>query len=197
MEDLIDAAQRSFYSDIQPKYATSQRIKDILAPFKETLNFTTLVSGNVIVTDTRYLDLLDLQIYFLVSNRTIYYPVQMGNEDVRAQRLNSQIDPVTVTSPIGEQVGQRTFRLYPAAAYNGNITYLRRPIKPVFGYSTISGRIIVYNSLTSTQLEWEDSVINQIIAKALSSIGINLTSTELQQYAEMKASSNYVGVNML
>lgn len=197
MEDLIDAAQRSFYSDIQPKYATSQRVKDILAPFKETLNFTTLVSGNVIVTDTRYLDLLDLQIYFLVSNRRIYYPVQIVNEDVRAQRLNSQIDPVTVTSPIGEQVGQRTFRLYPASAYNGNITYLRRPIKPVFGYSVISGRVIVYNSLTSTQLEWEDSVINQIIAKGLSSIGINLTSTELQQYAEMKSASNYVGVNML
>lgn len=188
----------SVYQDLQPKYATSQHIKDALSPFREVYNFTTQVSGYVIVpANTNYVSLLDIQIYFQISNTTIYYPVALVNEDVRAMRLNSQVDPVTVTSPIGEQVGQQTFRLYPASAYNGNITFLRKPRDVVFGYSVISGRVIVYNPLTSVQSEWAENFQNMILLKCLSSIGINLTSQEVSQYAELKTASNYQSVNMI
>ena len=153
LENLLDFGQMAVYSDLKPKYATSQLVKDALSPFRSVYNFTTLTSGYVIVPDTTYLDLLDLQIYFQVSNRRVYFGVSLANEDTRADKLNSQVNPATVTSPVGEQTAPRTFRLYPASAYNGNVTYLRRPVKPVFGYTTISGRVIVYNSLTSTQLE--------------------------------------------
>lgn len=193
--DLLDMGQMAVYSDYKPRYATSQLIKDALSPFRSVYNFTTQVSGYVIVPDTTYLDLLDLQIYFQVSDRTIYYGVKMINEDERADRLNSQLDPVTITSPIGEQTAPRTFRLYPTGAYNGNVTYLRRPIKPVFAYTTVSGRVIVYNQLASTQLEWRDTEIPIIIIKSLSSIGINLTSADIQQWAQVKEQGNYLNQN--
>jgi hypothetical protein len=180
---------------LKPKYATSQLIKDALSPFRETYNFTTQVSGYVIVPATDYMDLLDIQIYFQVSNRTIYYPIKLYNEDERADRLNSQLDPVTITSPIGEQTAHKTFRLYPVNAYNGNVSYLRRPVKPVFGYNTISGRVIVYDSATSTQLEWRESEIPMVIIKALSSLGINIGSQEVQQWAQVKSESNYMNTN--
>ena len=195
LEDLLDFGQMALYSDLKPKYATSQLIKDALSPFRDTYNFTTQISGYVIVPDSTYLDLLDIQIYFQVSNRTVYYPVDLVNEDTRAQRLNSQIDPVTITSPIGEQTAPRTFRLYPIGVYNGNVTYLRRPIKPVFGYSVISGRIIVYDPNTSTQLEWRETEIPSIIIKALSSIGINIGSQEVMQWSEIKSQQNYLNTN--
>lgn len=197
LESMVDAGQMAVYSDYKPKYATSQLSKEILSPFKETYNFTTLVSGYVIVPATNYLDLLDLQIYFQISDRTIYTPIKLVNEDERANRLNSQIDPVTITSPIGEQTAPKTFRLYPASAYNGNVTYLRRPVKPVFGYTVISGRVIVYNSSTSTQLEWRQSELSQIVIKSLSGIGINIGSQEIQQWSEIKTQSNYQNVNRL
>lgn len=197
LENLIDTGQMGLYSDLKPKYATSQLSKDALSPFRETYNFTTQVSGYVIVPDTTYLDLLDLQIYFQVSNRTIYYPVPMLNEDVRAERLNSQIEPVTITSPIGEQTAPRTFRLYPVGAYNGNVTYLRRPVKPVFGYSVISGRVIVYNSGTSTQLEWRDTEIPSLIIKALEVAGINLRAEDLSAFSAAKSAQNFVNTNRL
>ena len=195
LEDLLDFGQMALYSDLKPKYATSQLIKDALSPFRETYNFTTQISGYVIVPDSTYLDLLYIQIYFQLSNRTVYYPVDLVNEDTRAQRLNSQIDPVTITSPIGEQTAPRTFRLYPIGVYNGNVTYLRRPIKPVFGYSVISGRIIVYDPNTSTQLEWRETEIPSIIIKALSSIGINIGSQEVMQWSEIKSQQNYLNTN--
>jgi len=197
LTEIVDRGQMSLYEDLQPKYATSQRIKDALSVFKEKENFTTQVSGNVIISDSRYLNLLDIQIYFQISNRTVYYPLEILNEDVRADRLNSQLDPVTVTSPIAEQVAAKTFRLYPASQYNGNITFLRRPIKPVFAYTIISGRVIVYDNANSTQLEWNETWHNAILIKALSSIGINLTDGEVSQYAELKSQSNYQTVNMV
>jgi len=197
LENLIDIGQMGLYSDLKPKYATSQLSKDALSPFRETYNFTTQVSGYVIVPDTTYLDLLDLQIYFQISNRTIYYPVAMINEDARAERLNSQIEPPTITSPIGEQTAPRTFRLYPVGAYNGNVTYLRRPIKPVFGYSVISGRVIVYDPNTSTQLEWSDPYISSVILKSLEAAGINLRAEDISAFSAAKTAQNYQNVNRL
>lgn len=197
LELLVDRGQISYYTDIKPRYATSQLVKDILSPFKETYNFTAQVSGYVIIPDDNYLDLLDIQIWFTISDRTTYYPVKLVNEDERANRLNSQISPVTVTSPIGEQTAPKTFRLYPASAYNGNVTYLRRPVAPVFGYSVISERVIVYNPNTSTQLEWRDTEIVPILLKSLQSVGVNLTSAEVSQYAQMRTESNFVNQNRL
>jgi len=197
LQALINRAQLAYYSDIKTKYATSQEVKDTLSPFREVYNFTTLVSGYVIIPDTLYLDLLDIQIYFQVSDRMIYYPVKLVNEDERANRLNSQIDPVTSTSPIGEQTAPRTFRLYPAAAYNGNVTYLRQPADIVFGYSVVSGRVIVYDPLTSVQFEWRSSDISAILLKALESIGINLSSQEISNFAQLKTESNFQNINRL
>ena len=195
LENLLDFGQMAVYSDLKPKYATSQLVKDALSPFRDVYNFTTLVSAYIIVPDTTYLDLLDIQIYFQISNRRIYYSIKLYNEDERADRLNSQLDPVTATSPIGEQTAPKTFRLYPASAYNGNVTYLRRPIKPVFGYTTVSGRVIVYNPSTSTQLEWRDTEIPEILIKSLKSIGINIGSQEVQAWSQANSEANYMNMN--
>ncbi len=197
LEDIVDIGQMGVYSDLKPKYATSQLIKDALSPFRSVYNFTTQVSGYVIVPDTTYLDFLELQIFFRVSNREVYYQPTALNEDTRADVLNSQENPVTVTSPAMEQAAPRTFRLYPTGVYNGNVTYLRRPIKPVFGYTTLSGRIIVYNPSTSTQLEWRESEIGLIIQKALAVIGINLRAEDLTAWADAKTAQNYQNINRL
>lgn len=38
---VLDRGQMSLYADLQPKYATSQRIKDALAPFRAVYDFNT------------------------------------------------------------------------------------------------------------------------------------------------------------
>ncbi len=197
IQSVINRGQTAYYSDLKPKYATSQAVKDTLSPFRSVYNFTTQVSGNVIVPDINFLDLLDIQIYFGISSRTVYAPVKLLNEDERANRLNSQLNPVTVTSPIGEQTAPRTFRLYPAASYNGNVTYLRKPLDCVFGYSVVSGRVIAYNPLTSVQLEWKETDVVPILLKGLESIGINLLSGEVSNFATMKSQDNFQNVNRL
>jgi hypothetical protein len=89
-------------------------------------------------------------------------------------------------------------QLYPSTdSYTGTLYYMKRPVKPVYGYDIVGGRQIVYNPLTSTQLQWRDTDIDTILLKALSSIGINLSDQEVSQFAELKSSENYQGVNYI
>jgi len=198
--ETIDRGQMAFYSDIKNKYATSQEIKEILSPFKRKYNFTpaNTISGYIVIpSNVDYLDLLDVQIEYQISNRTIYVSVAMQNEDQVSYALNSQIDPVTITSPIAEMDIPRFIKLYPTAGYTGTVTYLKRPVKPVFGYTLISGRVIVYNSATSTQLEWRETEIVPILLKGLASIGINLSAQDVSQFAEAKSMGNFQSINRL
>lgn len=195
---VLDRGQMSLYADLQPKYATSQRIKDALAPFRAVYDFNTsnTVSGVIVIpSNSDFLNLLDIQIQYNISNRVIYQSVKLENEDVISNRLNSQISPVTVTSPIGEVIAPRYYRLYPLSGYTGKVTYFRRPAKPVFGYTVISGRVIVYNPATSTQLEWSESWQNSVVIKALATIGINISEMDIEQYSQTKSTSNYLNVN--
>ncbi len=200
LEELCDIGQLAYYSDIKPKYATSQLIKEILSPLKRKYDFTptNTISGYIVIpSNVNYLDLLDIQISYQISNRVIYYAVPVVNEDERADKLKSQIDPVTITSPIAEMDVPRFIRIYPAAGYTGTITYFKRPTKPVFGYNVVSGRVIVYNAATSTQLDWRDTDISSIILKSLGSVGINLSANDVAQFAEAKSQGNYAGINHL
>lgn len=200
LEALADAGQMAYYSDIKPKYATSNIIKEILSPFKKVYPFTpsNTISGYIVVpSDVDYLDLLDLEIEVDISSRILYKGVEMINEDNRSDRLNSQVDPVTEADPVCEIMVPRYFKMYPVAGYKGRITFLSRPIKPVFGYSVISGRVIVYNPATSTQLQWRETEIIPVLLKALSSIGINLSSADVSNFAQLKTQSNYQNINRL
>ncbi len=200
LELIVDRGQMSLYEDLQPQYAISQRVKDALSPFRAKYNFLPIDTPNGVITvpSGDYINLLDVQITYTDSaGRVNYIPIKMYNEDERANRLMSQINPVDSDSPIGEVLSLRQFQLYPKVGYTGTVTYFRRPVKPVFGYTVQGGRVIVYNPITSTQLEWAENWQNVLLMKALSSIGINIGEQDILQYAELKNQSNFVSQNMV
>jgi hypothetical protein len=62
---------------------------------------------------------------------------------------------------------------------------LRRPATPVLGY-TQSGRTVTYDPNTSTQLEFTDVYINNIISRALKFRSINMAEQDIQQFAQIQ-----------
>jgi hypothetical protein len=213
--NLIDIAQKAYFNDIMPRYATSQIVKDTLQPFKETQQFdpTTTTNGRITINNVDYYDLLDCTITYTQDGRDQFYSIKMTNEDELADKLNSQINPPIPTAPVGQmfttrlnsstfhQYVQYQIQLYPRQdIYTGFIYYMRKPVKPVYAYTTtppIGGRIINYDPLKSVQLEWRDNDITTILLKALASIGINMSDQEISQFAELKNQQNYQGVNHL
>jgi hypothetical protein len=202
LENICDRGQLSLYEDLQLEYATSQRVKDALAPFRQKYEFAPVDTTNGVVTvpsNLNYLNLIDVQIRFAVGAINNYVSIKMYNEDEMSHRLMSQIDPVTTEFPIGEVLSPGVFQLYPKTGYTGTVTYFRRPRKPHAVYTVVGGRTIVIdnNDPATIPLEFPENWQNAVLAKALSSVGINIGEADIMQYAELKTSNNFQSQNML
>lgn len=190
---IVDRAQMSLFNDYYDEFGTSQRLNDSLSPFKRTFQFTAITSPTGLIDmpeDYQHL----LSLYTVVQNAITGLPqnrpVPILNEDEKVARDNSQIYPPTTADPYGIIVQNWNVQLYPAVAQAGIVYYLTRPAAPKFNYVVVSGRVIVYNPVTSVQLAWADKDFNSILIKALSYIGINIREADLLQYAEMKSQQN-------
>lgn len=190
---IVDRAQRVLFNSYYIKYATSQRLDDALAPFKVDYQFTLITTPNGLIdTPADYLNLLAIYTYVTGSdNITRKRPVEIVNEKVVINRLNSQVVPVTVNDPIGLIKENWDIQLYPDQPAAGIMVYLRQPVAPVYDYSVVSGRVIVYNQAGSTQLEWSDKDIHTIILLALNGLGINLSEGDILQWSEQKIQQNF------
>jgi hypothetical protein len=186
---LLDKSQMDLFADYRSKASASQRIKEALAPFRSKYDFTTADTAAGLVTvpaDRNFEALLDVQ----VGDE----PVKLVNEDERALRLKSQIDPVTATYRIGEIAGVGVVQLYPKSTAAGTLTFYRRPKVPVYLEEGV-GRAATYKANGSQNLEWADTQKLEIITKTLTSLGINLGDGEIAQYAEGKSAQHFQNVN--
>jgi hypothetical protein len=176
----LDNAQLEAVEEWFSTYGTTQIIHDAIRKLRIQKNFTSDSTG-LVTFDADYLHLIGGA--YTVSGSTINN-VRFLNEDELALALKSQLRPVLESNPIAidASVG---FRLYPASTQTGFYNYLRRPATPVLGY-TQSGRNITYDPNTSTQLEFTDVYINNIISRALKFWGINMAEQDIQQFAQIQ-----------
>lgn len=189
----LDMGSMWCFNDYAAMYAMNQTAREALAPFIYQGDFTTNSSGvinltSLVATDNYFMKLLSIDVvvndteapaYVQSGNR--YYPVEISNEDEYANKVNSQLNAPGATNPVVLKLSQTEYRFYPAQVHAGKVRALRRPAKPVFGYSE-SGRVVTYDSVTSTQLEWNDMFVNKVIAKALHFLGVNLDDDKLATY---------------
>ena len=176
----LDNAQLEAVEEWFSTYGTTQIIHDAIRKLRVQKSFTSDSTG-LVTFDSDYLHLIGGA--YTVSGSTINN-VRFLNEDELALALKSQLRLVSDNNPIAidASVG---FKLYPAAIQSGFYNYLRRPATPVLGF-TQSGRTITYNSGTSTQLEFTDVYINNIISRALKFWGINMAEQDIQQFAQIQ-----------
>ena len=150
------------------------------------------------------------------SSRTFQKSIKIVSEDKLADRLISQVASPSTTAPIGilGDSGDK-IQIFPEVTHSGHIMYLSRPTKPKFSH-VIDGRKVVHNSSTtssatftadnsltladgtvvaagatytlssSKDLGWPEDCINDVINRALTSLGVHLEDTNVYQYTEVK-----------
>lgn len=190
---VVDRAQMALFNSYYLEYATSQRLNDAMNPFKKELPFSFSTSPSGLITmPSDYMHLLAITavIFNPVTNAPQNRPVKLLSVDEKIARDNSQIVPVTTMDPYAIMVTGWNIRLYPNTPQAGVVFYLARPQAPQFVYTIISGRVIVYDSVNSVQLMWNDNDIVSILVKALSYIGINIGEQDIQQWSEMQDAKN-------
>lgn len=177
-ENTLDNAQMEAVADWFELYGTTQKIHDAIRKLRSQVQFTSTSDGQVNFASD-YLHMIGGA--YTVTGSTIN-SIRFVNEDELALALKSQLRPISTSAPIAKDTATG-FQIYPQTTQTGFYNYLKRPAKPVYGY-TLVGRTITYNPLTSTQLEFTDIYINNIISIALKFWGINMAEQDIQAFAQ-------------
>lgn len=177
----LDSAQLEAVEDWFSGYGTTQTLHDAIRKLRSQVQFTSATYTGDVTFPSDYLHLIGNP--YTVTGSTVN-AVRFVNEDELPFALTSQLRPVSSTKPIAKDTATG-FQLFPQNAQVGFYNYLRRPATPVLGY-TQSGRTITYNPVTSTQLEFTDVYINNIIARALKFYGINMAEQDIAQFAQIQ-----------
>lgn len=192
IDSALHAASLWHYNLYYRRYfAKDQEAIDALSPFKKKHTFTeqNTPKGLIDLSDekTNYSHLLSLYSVPYNNQRQQVVPQQINiyNEDELAQRLKSQMEPVTKDSPIATEPGLGLIQLHPEVPNTGYVHYLKNPQVPKFEAS-YDDRKEEYNKNNSVQMEWSDNYILPIIMRALQLLGVNIQSERLQQYTELK-----------
>lgn len=173
----MDAGQLDAIEEWFAGYGSNQKLHDALRQFRVYYQFTSNFAGFV-TFPSDYIHLLGSP--FTVTGSTVN-PLTFLNEDELPKALISQLRAITNSYPVAVDTSTG-FSIYPQQTQIGFFNYLRRPAQPVYGY-TQSGRVITYDSSTSTQLEFSDVYVNHILAHALKYAGVNLDDSGISDFA--------------
>jgi hypothetical protein len=178
--DALDSGQMIKFQQYFSAYGVNQTVHDALKPFKVTnYQFTSTSGGNVTFPDN-YEHFLNGA--YTVTGSTVN-PITFLNPDELPDALTGQLRPVSASNPIAVDTADG-FLIFPQASVIGFYSYLKRPDVPVYGYSQV-GRVITYDPLTSTQLEWDDSYLNTILASSMQFLGISMDENGIIQFSQM------------
>jgi len=112
-------------------------------------------------------------------------PVHHLDSDKIGHRLTSRNLGPKLWHPMAALYGDHT-QFYPIGAYTEVVMdYLKRPARGEWAYNSVS-TIPVYDAAGSTDLEWDESLLNNLAFRICSRVGINLSKQEKVQYSEAK-----------
>ena len=109
--------------------------------------------------------------------------VSLLSPDQWASRSESKLNPVE-KYPIAKLQGDKVIALPVSTRYN--LTYLRTPATPQWGYTLDPFTRPVYDPATSVDSELPEYLTNEIAFRICSYLGINISKVELIQYSEAK-----------
>jgi len=186
---LTDRAQMELYNRLYKVYGAGQRLNDSLSPFKRSFVFTPETSPSGLIQPPEdYYNLLSVipTIFDSILQMPRDVPCPVINENEIVAMENSQIIPLNTSNPFCVVGKNWTVQLYPKQPQAGTIYYLCRPDTPVYNYTIQNGRVVVYNAGASTQLEWADKDVGDIIVIAMEFLGVNLRAQDITGWAQNK-----------
>lgn len=185
-----------------PDYGSSQTTLDALRPFRKkqdilptVLSATSYLDLTTVVPDYAYL----LGLYSVGG--TAIGGTNIGIVEIEQylfseliQALSSSLYPVDFTSPIcdfedtGVQIYPLSFKTFATSnSYTLRLQYISKPTTPVIGYS-VSGNTIVPAATTpagvpNNEIQFGKEYWMEVISRALSYIGVNLSAAEVSNLA--------------
>lgn len=173
----LDSGQLDAVEDWFKDYGQTQTIHDAIRKLRVYQPFTS-DSGGIVTFPDNYIHILGSP--FTVTGSTVN-PVKFVEEDEYATLAVSQLRPISNDYPIAVN-SSGGFALYPQQVQIGAYWMLKRPATPVLAYTQV-GRAITYDTTGSTQLEFTDMYINNVIARSLIYVAVNMSEQDVAAFA--------------
>ncbi len=172
-------------------YEVTQKIKDDLRSVKEKV-IIPVDSFGIMTLPNDYVHKTAIE-YVKVTNdpdcdvpEVLYKSVEIIDDDKWSERLSNTIKKPTLDFPVCNFL-KDSIRFMPKSLREVELSYLRVPNKPVWGYVFQSG-IEVYSPINSVQFEWNEILFTDVAKLVLNYLSINLKDVELYEaMAEYKA----------
>lgn len=160
------------------EFGQNERIRESISPliYSTVLPVNSTTGIAVFPSDYEYSD----NVWSIYGN----YNIKFIQQD-RLDSYNRSTIDLIVQNPV-YLINHEGFNFFPKRPYGENqafLSYVRTPPAIVWGYILDGNGRPVYNASTSQQPIWGDSDIMQIIARALSLVGVNLSVGIVMQYA--------------
>jgi hypothetical protein len=169
-------ASKALYNELYQVYEETNEISDSMSSFLSSPTLLTLTSGQATIPD----DFIH-EVGNISANGK---PVKRVTHAQLSKRLVSALTPPSADYPIC--VFYSSFiKFYPTTITNVYMTYLKKPVQPVYAFTVSSGRP-VYDDDNSVDIEWGHDDIIRVTNKALEILAQNLSDPMLSQYSKDK-----------
>jgi len=169
----FDAIQEYFL-----QYMGTNQLHDALRPFRVYQQFTSDAAG-IVTFQSDYLHKIGSS--FTVTGSQVN-EITFVQESELPFALRSQLRPVSNTYPIAVDTSTG-FSIYPQQTQIGFYWYIKNPPAPVLAVTQI-GRVVTYDAANSVQLLFNEIYWNNVLAKSLRYVGINMQEADISAFAE-------------
>lgn len=178
--------------DMPVAYGITYKVHTDLLPFKRAILYNSQEynpQSNLYGTAPDGVLVFPQDLAFPISmTTTAGQSVKIVSEDEIGIRLSSTLRPPTLARPIAVlggpassnsfiAIGQRV-QFFPETGQNGRLYYLKTPAVPHLAVE-VSGRSVVYDEFSSTQMEWNATAIDRIIERAIAILGENMQEDKI------------------
>lgn len=182
---IFPSAERRYFNQLYKVYGINQDNVDSLTKFKS--DPTTITVDN----EGKYIkpnDLLHIDsIRHTINN--VEVPITKVNDDRLGSYLTSTYDAPDLNFPI--YVDYNTYiQFYPKNLSSAQLVYLKDLTPSKWGYTLNGSGRPVYDPTTSTQPNWSNADIDEIIALCGVDLGVNMRDTFLYQTQDKLAKEN-------
>jgi hypothetical protein len=121
------------------------------------------------------------------ASDAVYYgqynrPVKYIQQDRLGSHINSRIDPVA-TNPV-YLINSDGLQFYPINLGAAKFSYINTPPAIVWNFDTDANGRAIYNPVGSVDPMWYELDMMDIISRALEMMGVRVSSSNVQQYAQ-------------
>lgn len=177
---IFNSAEQRYFNLLYKRYGANQDVDDSIVRFKSDPTLINLTSGRWTKPST----VLHIDALTTVAG----YPITRVNDDRLGGYLTSSYDAPTVTTPIYTEYNLFA-QLYPINLTQAIAVFLAELTPSVWGYTLVSGRP-VYSAGASTQPQWSESDLDEIVALCGVDLGVNMRDPLIIQTQDKLAKEN-------